>query len=74
VITDPEEKIRCPRCGGLDVRHSVPRGFKDSFMMTLGRSPFRCRACQYRFYKSALLKVGEHASDKPVNSGGSKAS
>ena len=43
-------------------------------MMTLGRSPFRCRACQYRFYKSALLKVGEHASDKPVNSGGSKVS
>ena len=68
-MTDRDETPRCPRCGGRDVRVSAIRGFIDSFMVAFGRSPFRCRACQCRFYR----RTDEKPSDKPVGSGGSKA-
>jgi rubredoxin len=72
-MTELDDTIRCPRCGGRDVRRSAFRGLLDSFMVALRRQPFRCRACQCRFYRSALPKTGEQPSDKPVGSGGSKA-
>jgi hypothetical protein len=72
-MTDLGDTFRCPRCGGADVRHSIPRGFRDSFMVAIGRHPFRCRACQCRFYRSPLPKAAEQPSDKPVGTGGSKA-
>ena len=47
---DAIEKTRCPNCGGLDTRHSYPRGLMDSFMHMFGRRPYRCRNCRKRFY------------------------
>jgi hypothetical protein len=71
-MTDLVDTYRCPRCGGVDVRHSLPRGIRDSFMVALGKYPFRCRACQCRFFRSPLPKAGEPSSDKPVGTGGAK--
>jgi len=45
-----ESKPRCPGCGGSDTRRSRPGGVLDSMMLTLGRSPYRCRCCERRFY------------------------
>ncbi|MGD0778629.1 MAG: hypothetical protein ABSC05_38100 [Candidatus Solibacter sp.] len=46
-----DDKLRCPSCGGADVRHSLPRGLLDSLMMAFGKAPFRCRGCERRFYR-----------------------
>ena len=45
------DKFRCPSCGGADIRHSLPRGLWDSFLMAFGKTPFRCRRCERRFYR-----------------------
>ena len=60
-----DEKIRCPNCGGPDTRHSKRRGILDTLMTTFGKSPFRCRACNRRFYISdtASDDVDEHADE-----------
>ena len=47
---EPEHVTRCPKCFGRDVRPSRKGGLLDSIMRKLGRSPFRCRGCQNRFY------------------------
>jgi hypothetical protein len=73
LVTDLEDKIRCPRCGGPDVRHSVSRGIADAFLAMLGRHPFRCRACKCRFHKSGLRKSRGRPVDGPVGPGDSKA-
>jgi hypothetical protein len=36
----------------LDIRHSLPRGPLDSVMLLFGRTPFRCRCCERRFYSA----------------------
>ena len=72
VITDLEDTMRCPRCGGRDVRSSMRRGLLDALMVALGRHPFRCRACQCRFHKSIPEKPGGHPADNPVGRDDSK--
>jgi DNA-directed RNA polymerase subunit RPC12/RpoP len=57
-----EGKIRCPSCGGVDVRRSLPRGLVDRFFLLFGKRPVRCRACEYRFYRS-LPNLPEAALD-----------
>ena len=47
---ETEHVTRCPKCFGRDVRPSRKGGLLDSIMSKLGRSPFRCRGCQSRFY------------------------
>jgi DNA-directed RNA polymerase subunit RPC12/RpoP len=44
--------IRCPECGGPDIRRSLPRGPIDAIFLRLGKKPLRCRACSYRFYRA----------------------
>jgi hypothetical protein len=41
---------RCPRCLSKDFAPSLPRGWRDAFMRSLGRIPRHCRACGRRFY------------------------
>jgi DNA-directed RNA polymerase subunit RPC12/RpoP len=50
-----DDTVRCPSCGGADIRHSLPRGLLDSFMMAFGKTPFRCRRCERRFYRSVAV-------------------
>lgn len=43
--------VRCPNCGGRDVRRSKRAGLLDDLMRMLQRTPFRCRSCQHRFFR-----------------------
>jgi hypothetical protein len=45
-----DDKFRCPGCGGLDIRYSRRRGPVGALMFLFNRTPFRCRACEKRFY------------------------
>ena len=49
-MKEADKILRCPRCGGRDVRRSQQRGAWDSLMRALRRVPHRCRGCQNRFY------------------------
>lgn len=43
--------VRCPVCDGVDVRRSYPKGWRDAFMIRMGKPPLKCRACNYRFFR-----------------------
>jgi len=43
--------VQCPSCHGCDVRRSYPKGLIDRVMIRSGKSPLRCRGCEYRFYR-----------------------
>jgi len=43
-------EIRCPRCFGLDLISSQPRGPIDALMRALGREPYHCRFCEKRIF------------------------
>ena len=55
--------LRCPRCGGRDVRRSQQRGAWDSLMQALRRVPQRCRSCQNRFYTYLSPTADENHKD-----------
>jgi hypothetical protein len=59
VRLNSDEKLRCPSCGSVDVRHSQRRGLLDSLMSTLRKTPFRCRFCQRRFYRPVVRPAEE---------------
>ncbi len=42
---------KCPRCGSHDTRKSLPRGMFDTFVLMIGRWPYRCRKCSHRFIR-----------------------
>ena len=42
----------CPNCGKTDTRPSWPAGIVDTLLSGLHHYPYRCRACQYRYYRS----------------------
>ena len=48
---DVPRPVRCPQCNGVDVRRSYPKGWRDAFMIWLGKPPLRCRGCSFRYYK-----------------------
>ncbi|HTX34735.1 MAG TPA: hypothetical protein VME43_06935 [Bryobacteraceae bacterium] len=50
----PDAIIRCPSCGGSDIRRSLPRGPIDYVFMKLGKKPVRCRGCERRFYRTLV--------------------
>jgi hypothetical protein len=43
-------ELRCPRCFGKDIVHSMPRGWYDAAMRLWGRVPRHCRFCGCRFH------------------------
>ena len=46
-----EKALRCPVCGWMDVRRSMPKGFVDALVRMVGLVPYRCRSCGLRFYR-----------------------
>jgi DNA-directed RNA polymerase subunit RPC12/RpoP len=42
---------RCPECGWMDVRRSMPKGLLDGVVKVVGLVPYRCRSCGHRFYR-----------------------
>ena len=61
-----QQKLRCPSCGGADIRHSLPNGILDSMMLAFGRSPFRCRRCERRFYQNTALGMPAAPTPHPA--------
>ena len=49
---------RCPNCGGKDIRPSFAEGMRDSIMLFFQMTPFRCRACEKRFYRRVARTEG----------------
>ena len=39
----------CPSCGSKLIRRSVRRTFRDRLMSLLGKWPYRCQMCSFRF-------------------------
>jgi DNA-directed RNA polymerase subunit RPC12/RpoP len=50
VPRDLLSKVRCPGCGGPDIRSSQRGGILDNIMTMFRRSPYRCRNCRRRFF------------------------
>jgi DNA-directed RNA polymerase subunit RPC12/RpoP len=46
--------IRCPKCGGRDIRTSHRSTLLDFLMMQFDRMPLRCRGCSRRFHKRVM--------------------
>jgi hypothetical protein len=63
------DKIRCPSCGGADIRHSLPRGLLDSLMMAFGKAPFRCRGCERRFHRHVAAPAAAEAEVQAETAG-----
>jgi transposase-like protein len=53
----------CPSCGGRNVRPAQPVRLEDKLRAVFRFVPYRCRACQYRFYKRSKLSTPKPASD-----------
>jgi DNA-directed RNA polymerase subunit RPC12/RpoP len=49
-VKEVDNILRCPRCGGRDVRYSQHQGILDTLMLAFHRVPHRCRSCKHRFY------------------------
>ena len=67
------DKIRCPSCGGADIRHSLPRGLLDSLMMAFGKAPFRCRGCERRFHRHVAAPAAAEAGARTETAGTAQA-
>lgn len=62
MTTAAENVVRCPGCGGKDVRPSYSAaGLRDLIMRAFSLFPFRCRECRRRFYRR--LKVEEEETE-----------
>jgi DNA-directed RNA polymerase subunit RPC12/RpoP len=59
-----ENGIRCPSCGGRDIRTSHSRTILDSILQMFQKTALRCRGCSRRFYKH--IEEGDliHRSDR----------
>ena len=54
--TESVGHLRCPSCGGRDIRHSLQNGIRDYIMRFFRRQPYRCRRCRHRFYRYTAPK------------------
>jgi DNA-directed RNA polymerase subunit RPC12/RpoP len=59
-MQDGDKNPRCPNCGWLDVRRSVPHSIFDRLVGLIGLVPYRCRSCGKRFYR------GDRTQSQPV--------
>ena len=50
-LSESEKGPRCPECGWMDVRRSMPKGPLDFLVRMVGLVPYRCRSCGQRFYR-----------------------
>ncbi len=53
--THRHQFLACPDCGSADIYRSKRRGPKDWLLYhVLLQSPYRCRACDHRFFHHRL--------------------
>jgi len=56
-------QINCPGCGSKDVRCSRNNGLLWAVLKRMALSPYRCRSCRKRFFRSvsaAEMKRSKH--------------
>ena len=51
MTSEIDNRMRCPKCGGSDVRRSHSKLLADRIMEIFHKRPFRCRFCECRFYR-----------------------
>ena len=51
--SEQEKQLRCPRCDGLEIQRSKHRGIERLYLKFLKIRPYRCSACDERFYGPA---------------------
>jgi uncharacterized protein with PIN domain len=56
-----DELVRCPKCGGADIRKSRRNTLVDSMMSIFSFSALRCRNCRNRFYRRLWEDAEEEA-------------
>ena len=56
-----EELVRCPKCGGFDVRKSRSNTWIDLWVSIFAFTALRCRSCRNRFYR----RLWEEEEGKP---------
>jgi hypothetical protein len=56
----------CPNCGRHDIRPSWLRGWPDTWRRYFALAPYRCRACEYRFYRKMTKVEVEQAEALPT--------
>jgi hypothetical protein len=54
----------CPSCAGRNVRPAQAIRLEDKIRALLRYVPYRCRTCQYRFYKRPKLSTPAAASNQ----------
>ena len=54
----------CPSCGGRNVRPAQAIRLEDKIRALLRYVPYRCRTCQYRFYKRPKLSTTAPTSNE----------
>jgi len=55
----------CPVCGSGDTRPSKERTIRDTLWKALfGKTPRRCRACQYRYFTGNKPKLKKEPAKK----------
>jgi transposase-like protein len=59
-----DSKIGCPSCNSPDIRRSIGRGMVDAVMLSLQRTPYRCRGCRRRFFRNTAKPVEALTQDK----------
>ncbi len=42
--------MKCPKCGGTELRSSRHARWSDAFHTSFGRRAYRCRSCRARFH------------------------
>ncbi len=58
----------CPSCGKHDIRPSVVRGMLDAVMSVFSYAPYRCRACERRFYRH-MREADQEEPESQSNAG-----
>jgi hypothetical protein len=58
--------MRCPKCGGADVRESHVRSLRDGLLELFGLVAYRCRACRNRFHQKPANANSEEELDEEI--------
>ena len=57
----------CPGCGSASIHRSKRRGMLEHILHTiLNTSPYRCKECDFRFFRFQLSHSSHHPSAKPA--------
>jgi hypothetical protein len=65
-VTTMATALDCPKCGRSDTRPARQEGVLAMLFIAVGRVPFRCRSCRYRFFRPELKSTEERTEEQRV--------